>query len=491
VRLLSTFVLVALVVPDAHAQRQTHAQRRCLEALDRGGATVAAAAGSELVRCVDAAIARRLGRVTLEQCIGGDLHGRIAHARARASGLAARKCTVRPDFGPAGAAAVAAAFARMLDVHALLGPDLDAAIAGARGEPHGNACQAAVTRGLARVADVRLAVFGACAATGLRKGSITSAADLDACHASDPQGRIAGAIRTAGRAARKRCAGTPTAVVLPGECATPATSGLFDCVARRAACDVCLAVDAANGVGRSCQQFEDGVARPYCGERPVTTQSVARQWNEETLQAIRLDTPRPTVHARNLFHVAVAMWDAWAAYDSTAVGYVTHEKVASNDPAADRATAISFAAYRVLAGRFAQSPGAARSLAAFAARMGALGFDATFTATTGTGAGALGNRIGAAVIAYGLADGANESGGYADPTGYRPVNAPLVVKLSGTTMVDPNRWQPLALDLIVTQNGILQPDKIQTFIGATRRSRTSTPGRRRSSAAWATRTSSR
>jgi hypothetical protein len=136
----------------------------------------------------------------------------------------------------------------------------------------------------------------------------------------------------------------------------------------------------------------------------------------------------------------------------------------SDDPA-DRATAISFAAYRVLAERFARSPGAARSLAAFAARMGTLGYDPTFTTTTGTSAAALGNRIGAAVIAYGLADGANESGAYADPS-YMPVNPPLVVKLPGTTMVDPNRWQPLALDLIVTQNGIPQPDKIQTFIGS-------------------------
>ena len=32
-------------------------------------------------------------------------------------------------------------------------------------------------------------------------------------------------------------------------------------------------------------------------------------------RAIRRDVPRPTVHARNLFHVSIAMWDAWAAGD--------------------------------------------------------------------------------------------------------------------------------------------------------------------------------
>ena len=36
--------------------------------------------------------------------------------------------------------------------------------------------------------------------------------------------------------------------------------------------------------------------------------SVAREWNEELLHAIRNDFARPTVHARNLFHTSVAMY---------------------------------------------------------------------------------------------------------------------------------------------------------------------------------------
>src|SRR6186713_1807562 len=49
----------------------------------------------------------------------------------------------------------------------------------------------------------------------------------------------------------------------------------------------------------------------------LTGHSVARQWNEVLLQAIRRDFARPTVHARNLFHVSGAMWDAFASYDSS------------------------------------------------------------------------------------------------------------------------------------------------------------------------------
>src|SRR5713226_4380713 len=48
------------------------------------------------------------------------------------------------------------------------------------------------------------------------------------------------------------------------------------------------------------------------------TWSVARRWDEALLDAIRRSLPNPPVHARNLFHVSAAMWDAWAAYDATA-----------------------------------------------------------------------------------------------------------------------------------------------------------------------------
>src|SRR6058998_1488848 len=80
--------------------------------------------------------------------------------------------------------------------------------------------------------------------------------------------------------------------------------------------------------------------------------SVARQWDEELLDAIRIDIPKPPVHARNLFHLSVAMWDAWAAYSPTAVGYLVREKHRAADVEAARDEAISFAAYRLLKYRF-------------------------------------------------------------------------------------------------------------------------------------------
>ena len=50
--------------------------------------------------------------------------------------------------------------------------------------------------------------------------------------------------------------------------------------------------------------------------------SVARIWNEAQLSAIRKDLGRPTVQARNLFHVSIAMYDAWAVFDTIAETYL-------------------------------------------------------------------------------------------------------------------------------------------------------------------------
>src|SRR3954453_17902178 len=55
-----------------------------------------------------------------------------------------------------------------------------------------------------------------------------------------------------------------------------------------------------------------------CTRADVQGRPVARVWDEAMLDAIRRDLPAPTTHARNLFHVSAAMWDAWAAYDPTA-----------------------------------------------------------------------------------------------------------------------------------------------------------------------------
>src|SRR6266576_2719036 len=202
-----------------------------------------------------------------------------------------------------------------------------------------------------------------------------------------------------------------------------------------------------------------------CTRTDLHGRSVARVWDEAMLDAIRRDLPAPTTHARNLFHVSAAMWDAWAAYDPKADGYFVTEKHRAADVEAAREAAISYAAYRALLWRYSYGANIRVTFDELARTMGSLCYRLDFTSTKGDSPAALGNRIAAAVIRYGRRDGSLERLHYADES-YVPVNAPLVVKDPGTAMHDSTFWQPLALDQTVAQNGLAVPGKVQTFIGA-------------------------
>lgn len=204
--------------------------------------------------------------------------------------------------------------------------------------------------------------------------------------------------------------------------------------------------------------------------------STARFWNERTLDAIRIDFPAPTTHARNLLHVSAGMYDAWAAYDPVAIGYFHNEIATAGDVALARREAVSYAAYRVLSHRYAFAVDPVTSQASFDALLAALGYDKNVTTLVGNTPAAVGNRCAAAVIAFGATDGANETNNYDDTTGYAPLNNPLalftlqneprsgVSDLEGNPLLEPNHWQPLAFQTRFTQNGLVA-DKIQTFVG--------------------------
>ncbi len=192
--------------------------------------------------------------------------------------------------------------------------------------------------------------------------------------------------------------------------------------------------------------------------------SVARRWDEAVLNAVRRDLPAPTVHSRNLFHVSAAMWDAWAVYDAEADGYFVTEKHDAGDVEAARREAMSYAAYRVAEHRYIDAAGGSDSIPEFDALMEALCYPIEVTGTEGDSPAAIGNRIAATIIELGLTDGSREADGYEDPS-YAPVNEALIVNESGTVMTDPNRWQPLQIENMISQNGIPVVNGTQEFIG--------------------------
>ncbi len=205
--------------------------------------------------------------------------------------------------------------------------------------------------------------------------------------------------------------------------------------------------------------------------------SVARQWNEVLLEAIRNDFARPTVHARNLFHSSVLLYDAWATYDANAAPYFIGNQIgefrcswgqvaAVQDIKAAQEEAMSYAVYRLLKHRFQFSPGANETLQKCDALMTSLGYDINETSTdyiNGPPA-AVGNYMAQCMIQFGFQDGSNEVNSY-ENIYYEPINPPLIIQESGNPdITDLNRWQPLTLDLFIDQAGNPIPFNTPDFL---------------------------
>lgn len=220
---------------------------------------------------------------------------------------------------------------------------------------------------------------------------------------------------------------------------------------------------------------------------PNPDYSIARNWNERALEGIRMDTPHPPGQARNLFSFSVCMYDAWAAYESDAVGFVYRGKHTAEDVAAARREAISYAMYRMMLERHAYSRTATNQATANPTFMTALGYDPNNESRdTSTPAG-VGNTIYDAVSAWFLEDGSRQTAGTPFPNANPPVaypdyppghprryvflNPPMNPFLPGindgtnNTIVDVNVWQRLIVANSIDQNGFPQ-NPLQGYLGA-------------------------
>jgi len=192
-----------------------------------------------------------------------------------------------------------------------------------------------------------------------------------------------------------------------------------------------------------------GAATPAlanCTPAPQQGRSIARIWNDEAVDVLRLGGASEPVQARDLFDLATTSSQAWHATSGQQ----------------GRGTAISYAAYRLLVWRASYGANLDRAFALLTGRLRGLCLSPDFTRASGGSAAELGNRIGAAAIAAGRRDGSNEALHYADPS-YTPLNEPLVVEAAGSTVHDATFWQPLALSQKAAQGGGSVPADVQTF----------------------------
>jgi len=235
----------------------------------------------------------------------------------------------------------------------------------------------------------------------------------------------------------------------------------------------------------------------HCGAQginwyvPNPDYSIARNWNERILEGIRMDTPHPPVHARNLFSFSVCMYDAWAAYDPNAVGFIyraKHTPPVGMDVETARREAMSYAMYRMMLERHAYSRTAVNQATANPNFMTALGYDPNNTSRDPSTPAGIGNSIYDAVSAWFIEDGSRQTAGTPYPTANPPgpvypdypvghprryvfLNGQMNPAYPGTTdgngnnlLVDVNVWQRMFVTNSIDQNGFPQPS-LQGYAG--------------------------
>lgn len=209
---------------------------------------------------------------------------------------------------------------------------------------------------------------------------------------------------------------------------------------------------------------EEAPSRPFAFVANRHPHSVAIDWVEAMLLAIESNPPSPTATTWRMWVIATSMFDAYAAYDQTAVG------VASGDakrPVAEhtddhRDTAVAYAAHHALTYAF---PG---QRDVFDAVLAFQGGDPDGNPIAGSAA-AVGHAAAAAAIELREHDGSNVTGGFQQvvsdryPTFYQSVNSadPTAPNSRGGPSHDPNRWTPLR---VPTGSAPVEPHDRTTYL---------------------------
>jgi len=164
-------------------------------------------------------------------------------------------------------------------------------------------------------------------------------------------------------------------------------------------------------------------------------------WDNAIQKAVIETKVGPTIASRAYAILHTAMFDAWAAYDPTAIATQlgdTLQRPEVENTSENKIEAMSYAAYQVLKDLFPEQEGIFNEL------MIALGIDPNNSTTDTNTAAGVGNVTAAALLEFRHQDGSNQLGidplgtegvPYSDISGYQPINSPEAI-------IDIERWTP-------------------------------------------------
>ncbi len=265
------FVFVALataiVLPAAAFAELSGDAQKCLDKYNNFGRLVGQTALKEARKCVKDATKGK--QANPDGCIVNNPSGKIAGKEAKVTALYPGTCTGAEPIQQGAATSNAAMRGLGTDLsHDLFGDPVNPAISTVKLE---GKCQDKVILRAGQLATEKLKAFRSCKKDGMKLGTITDSASLEAeclplSGIPDPKGKIAKRVGKLSTDTDKNCAAVTRPPLFPGACSVVATTigDFVDCVEAATECRVCKALNASDGTATDCDLFDDGVANNSC-----------------------------------------------------------------------------------------------------------------------------------------------------------------------------------------------------------------------------------
>jgi cysteine-rich repeat protein len=261
----------------AHAQL-IKSDKKCVNEVNKNVAKVVKAQGGDIKDCIKNGAKGKLVAESIEECLTSDPKGKVQKATSGLTSKVGSKCAGPPAFPPIDPSDTAGINAHAIQkdlslIHWIFGADLDAVIVPQDGETKdASKCQNALVKDVLKCQDTKLKAYNECKKSKLDgKGTspATGAHELeeeclhDATTGGIPDGKskIAAACGTKLDAdITKKCGSQDPNALFPG-CAG---EELRACLDQKIECEVCLLLDAIDGLNRGCDKFDDGVRNGSC-----------------------------------------------------------------------------------------------------------------------------------------------------------------------------------------------------------------------------------
>ncbi len=283
VSLCLSFLVVVPAV--ALGQIQDKGQQKCLNKVIGKARKVSSTIINDGAQCIKKGVAGKLpDGVDAQDCLTADLKGKVDKASTKVVEQDTKFCDPpsTPDFAFVDGTTAAQwhrteALAFFFDHY---GTDLAATLTANAGDDPGGRCTSGVAKKLRKISDTMNKEFDKCVKLGLKDESIASTANVETCLDAintDAKDKVAKAVsKVEGTLGSGGCPDSSVASLFPGldgvneicdryGLSLPlSVSDLAACIGLRVKCRVCRTANAAYGLERDCELFDDDSVDGSC-----------------------------------------------------------------------------------------------------------------------------------------------------------------------------------------------------------------------------------